>query len=140
MSKKCDSNVHIDTKLSFRDHEVSTFESLEIWNNSDTPLEFDVGQHSPRNKECLQESLAPKTPDQAKLAGGPSFPPGFQGYNLKAVVSHLGGPTSGHYIANVSDGRRWFRYNDEAKQTVSEEAVITEEGGNSYMLFYHKEL
>ncbi|KAE8225143.1 hypothetical protein CF319_g2075 [Tilletia indica] len=67
-------------------------------------------------------------------------------YRLYAVVHHFGGgPNSGHYVATVRRGNRWYRCDDSS--TYSTQSPTGSEGGgggggdrsSAYILFYQRE-
>lgn len=61
-------------------------------------------------------------------------------YRLKAVISHYGGLTGGHYVSNVlrytdDDKIAWFGIDDDIVQQVNEETVLDQKT-SAVMLFY----
>lgn len=64
-------------------------------------------------------------------------------YRLAAVVEHLGGPASGHYVTyrrapgqdTPGEPAQWLRVSDEVVSHVPEESVLR---AQAYMLFYNK--
>ena len=60
-------------------------------------------------------------------------------YHLTSVVSHIGtGDKSGHYLADVFryDTKSWFRYSDEKVTSTTQEAVISDNVCDGYILTY----
>ena len=76
-----------------------------------------------------EESLGPKTPDQAGAVGA---------YSLYGAVSHFGGASSGHYVAHVGKGDRWNLFNDSVVTSCSWGEVEKSLRDTSFMLFYRQ--
>lgn len=55
-------------------------------------------------------------------------------YDLFGVVNHVGSMQSGHYVANVEVGGKWYHCNDQHVSYASEESVLKADG--AYILFY----
>lgn len=65
-------------------------------------------------------------------------------YDLLAVLVHLGGSWGGHYIAFCKSGDKWFKFNDEKVESVSEKEAVegnygdARSGHHAYYLCYVK--
>lgn len=88
------------------------------------------------------DAAAPAATDPA-AAPGPSLT-----YELYAVVMHAGSPSNGHYYALIKDAKsqRWFQFNDERVQPMSESELHDACGRDgadlraacAYMLLYRR--
>lgn len=63
-------------------------------------------------------------------------------YDLIAVVEHLGGYGSGHYISHCKNpiNKKWYKYNDDNVYHVPSTEIVNEITGNAYVLFYQKNI
>jgi len=60
-------------------------------------------------------------------------------YDLIGTVNHFGTLQSGHYVANVKNGSKWYHCNDAHVSLAGEEGDGSNEVGSSsgaYLLFY----
>ena len=62
---------------------------------------------------------------------------GLAGYVLRAVVTHTGTATGGHYIAHVRRGDNWYCCND-ATVTAESGATVLSYTRNAYSFLYTK--
>ncbi|KAK0550014.1 hypothetical protein OC846_003848 [Tilletia horrida] len=61
-------------------------------------------------------------------------------YRLYAVVHHFGGgPNSGHYVATVRRGGRWFRCDDSSTYATENPTSASGDRSSAYILFYQRE-
>ena len=56
-------------------------------------------------------------------------------YELFALTVHIGSLESGHYIAYTKRNLKWYCFNDEDYEQVTEKEVLSQE---AYLLFYRK--
>ena len=71
------------------------------------------------------------------IEGGKKRKNSGKGYHLSSIICHKGSScTSGHYIAYVRRGNRWFLCNDSLVREVDEAKVLMQK--EAYMLFYER--
>ncbi|KAM9940472.1 hypothetical protein OXX80_000066 [Metschnikowia pulcherrima] len=122
-------SINMDARLAFSKRDQVLFEQRKHA-DEENPDGFTAGANDESMEEGNNEGEeVPISPESSSSDGRDDLK-----YRLKAVISHMGTHNYGHYICYRRWRGIWWKANDEAIYTTTEEEVLSSPG--TFMLFY----